>query len=385
MIFHLKYIIMVALFYLMRIFPIKRNKIVFCSFSGKGFGDNCKYIALELLKQSQKYDLVWLTANGQDESVPSQIRTVKYLSLRSVYEQATAKVWIDNRRKPGYVRKRRNQYYIQTWHGMSALKKVEKDALNAMPATYTKAAMADSQMADLFLAPSRWDARLYRDSFWYNGEILKSGIPRMDILFKYSREKVDEIRNSLGIPNSTHIVLYVPTFRKDQSIDDLKCYMLDWAALLSALSQRFGGEWKGIIRLHPNISKYANDLEIPESVINATNYPDIQELMLVSDCAISDYSSSLIEFSATGKPGFIFAVDRKEYDLDRGSYFKLDELPFPIAESMGQLGQNICDYDEEEYRKLHSIFYNQVIGIYKGGSASLEIAEKIERICTEGK
>ena len=32
------------IFYILRIFPIKKNKIVFSNFDGKGYGDNPKYI-----------------------------------------------------------------------------------------------------------------------------------------------------------------------------------------------------------------------------------------------------------------------------------------------------------------------------------------------------
>lgn len=68
---------------LFRVFPIKRNKIVFSSYMGKGFGDNGKYIALELLKQPSKYDIVWLCKN-MDEHFPEGIRKVKYRSLKSI-------------------------------------------------------------------------------------------------------------------------------------------------------------------------------------------------------------------------------------------------------------------------------------------------------------
>jgi CDP-glycerol glycerophosphotransferase len=38
----------------LEIFPIKKNKIIFDNFNGKGFGCNPKYIALELIKSRKK-------------------------------------------------------------------------------------------------------------------------------------------------------------------------------------------------------------------------------------------------------------------------------------------------------------------------------------------
>lgn len=80
------------LFYACRLFPIKKNKIVIDNYAGKGFGDNGKYIALELLKRNNKYDIVWVTKDLKS-CFPKGIRVIPYISLKSIYEQATAKIW----------------------------------------------------------------------------------------------------------------------------------------------------------------------------------------------------------------------------------------------------------------------------------------------------
>ena len=108
-------------FYICRVIPIKQNKIVVSSYDGKGYGDHGKYICNALLAQGADVDIVWLSGNPNDV-FPTGIRPVKFKSLRSIYEQATAKVWIDNKRKKHYVRKRKGQYYIQIWHGGLGLK-----------------------------------------------------------------------------------------------------------------------------------------------------------------------------------------------------------------------------------------------------------------------
>ena len=147
--------IVAFVFYIMRIFPIKKDKIVVSSYLGQGYGDNGKYIVEQLLKQEKHYDIVWLLRDSNN-GFPEGVRSVRYLSIRSVYEQATAKVWIDNRRKPDYVRKRKGQFYLATWHGGLALKRIEKDAPEALPSHHIKAAKRDSRMVDLFLSNSSW-------------------------------------------------------------------------------------------------------------------------------------------------------------------------------------------------------------------------------------
>ena len=88
----------VALFYFLRIFPIKKNKIVVSCFAGKGYGFEGKAICDELLERKLNFDIVWICSN-KNESMPQGIRVVKSGSIKSFYEYVTAKIWIDNRRK----------------------------------------------------------------------------------------------------------------------------------------------------------------------------------------------------------------------------------------------------------------------------------------------
>ena len=75
----------VFLFYFFRLFPIKKNKIVFCNFFGNGYGCNPKYICQELIKQNQNYDLVWLL-NNLSSSLPKEVRKIKFPSAKAIYE-----------------------------------------------------------------------------------------------------------------------------------------------------------------------------------------------------------------------------------------------------------------------------------------------------------
>src|SRR5699024_3955713 len=112
------------------LFPIKKNKIVISNYFGKGFGDNAKYILNELNRRNLSIDIVWLLKDELFPTIklPINTRIVKYGSLRSLFEMATAKVWISNTRLYYSPPKRKQQYYIQTWHSPLRLKTIEKDA-----------------------------------------------------------------------------------------------------------------------------------------------------------------------------------------------------------------------------------------------------------------
>ena len=119
----------------------------FCqSFIGRGYSDNPKPLAEELLRRG--YSVYW-TVKGEKEaaSLPKEIHPVFLGTFGEIYHRATAGVWIDNCRKWGHLFKRPGQYYIQTWHGFP-LKRIEGDAVEALDPEYVETAKKDSQMAD---------------------------------------------------------------------------------------------------------------------------------------------------------------------------------------------------------------------------------------------
>ena len=110
------------LFYLCRLFPIRRNRVVVCSFEGRGgFGCNPKYVVQQLHRQAPGLEIVWYV-NDMTKSFPDYIKKVSNTVWNRAYYLSTAKVWIDNYRKPYGTCKRRNQYYVNTWHANIAFK-----------------------------------------------------------------------------------------------------------------------------------------------------------------------------------------------------------------------------------------------------------------------
>ena len=357
----------------MRTFPIKKNKIAIISYFGQGYGDNAKYIVEELLKSGEKLDIVWMVRNT-NETFPKGVRAVKFMSPQFVYEMATAGIWINNSRQLAFVRKRKGQFYVMTWHAGIAFKRVEKDVESSLPPRYVVSAKNDSKMADLFLSDSKWTTDLYRRVFWYDGKIGEFGLPRQDVLFRSDKTRIKRIRRRLGIKDGSKILLYAPTFRKNnvfnESFDSMKVYDLDWENVLNELHKRFGGEWMGLIRLHPNISFLKNNLVLPDTVLDVTDYPDMQELLMISDCLITDYSSCVFDFGMVGKTAFLYALDLEDYQKDRDLYFKHGELPFTMTQSSEELIECIRDFDPDEYNDKINAFFHDRCGIYEGGHAS---------------
>lgn len=358
--------------------PINSKKVVISSYQGKGYGDNGKYIVDELIKRSNEFDIVWLLNPElfEVEKHKENIRYVKYGTLRALYELCTAKFWIDNARKDFYPLKRKNQYYIQTWHGGLGIKKIEGDVVNTLNKEYVRLAKNDSKMADLFISNSKHLTEIYKRAFWYSGEILECGYPKNDLFFKDNRDLKNKVKHYFQIDEDTNILLYAPTFRSENSLD---CYNIDYYRILNTLEELTGLKWKILLRFHPKLIGLDSKFDFNNSVLNATSYSDMQELVIASDMLISDYSSCLFD-GAMGKiPTFIYATDIKDYITDRGFYFKLEELPFLISENNDQLVENIISFNKEMYHDKIDKF-NMRVGLQETGIASKLIVDRIMEI-----
>lgn len=356
--------------------PIQRNKIVFNSYYGRGYSDNQKYIADEILRRKLPYDLVWLLKD-MDEPMPQGIRKVKYNRIRCDYELATAKIILSNTKGDLHFRKKKSQYYIQTWHGSFGLKYIEGDAERTLSKRYIDKSKKDSAQTDLFISNSRLQSEEYRRALWCNCEIMECGFPRNDIFFE-NRDK-DAIKRKIGITPSCRVVLYAPTFRDNK---DFSCFQIDCKSVLKTLCSKTGDDWVMLMRLHPSIRNKQGVFREDNNIIDVTKYNDAQELLFVSDALISDYSSTMLDFVIQRRPIFIFATDIGEYKKMRGLKPMYFELPFDICTSNDELAISIANFDEEQYQKKLDDFF-KLYSPYDRGTASESIVEKIRSYVNE--
>ena len=76
--------------------------------------------------------------------------------------------------------------------------------------------------------------------------------------------------------------------------------------------------------------------------VDATNYPHVEELMILSDVLITDISSLTYDFATLGRPVIHYFPDIDEYRADRGLYSGSDdELRYRVDQN--ELIQEIVD------------------------------------------
>lgn len=372
------------LFNTLRVVPMKRHKVVFCNFSGKRCGDSPRNISDALRQKHPDWDLVWLSHPKYNPPIPEGCRMATFgmHSLKMVYELATAKVWVDSHTKFAFTRKRKNQYYMETWHGGIGLKKVEGDVAGSLDKEYLDRVKVNSALADVFLSNSRWCSELYRRAFWFRGDFLECGLPRNDALVQAATESSQTVRPNEGnvrkhlkLSADTKIALYAPTFRADNAT---ACYGIDALAVQKELEAKFGGHWIVLIRLHPMAMQLDVPISFGDTVLNATDYPNMQELLVESDLLLSDYSSCIFDYALLKRPCLLFATDIEDYKRDRDLYFDLRGLPFPLAESNRELLANIAEFDSDAFRKSLDEFIGNV-GLNETGHATERAVELIEK------
>lgn len=356
---------------------LKRKKIFFNVFQNN-FTCNPKYIANEILRRKLPYELVWTVGRSKNitKNFPKEIKLVRRNSIRALYEASTSKFWIDNAINFFYdnLPKREGQILINTWHGSLGLKRIgQNDNKNQ---TWLKNAIRCNHETDFLISNSSFESEIYRQTYWPDVPILNYGHPRNDLLFNTQecQNLKKKVCNEFHIPFYKKLALYAPTFRDAQNLEP---YDLNFSMLREALTKKFGGEWVILSRQHYKLAKQSSGFfEYDNNIVDATSYPDIQELLLVSDIGITDYSSWICDFVLTGKPGFIYATDLKKYDSERGFYYPLETTPFPIATNNEEMEQNILNFDNELYQSKKLSFLRDR-GCWEDGQAAARVVDKI--------
>lgn len=365
---------------LFRCLPISNNKVVFSSFGGERFDSQPKavYECLKLKKHSTNIDIVWILPNNENEIAKLHslgIRTVPPRSIKAMYELATASVWIDNCRKYYWIKKRKGQMYIQTWHGPVCLKMVEKDA--KLSPFYNKNAQQDSINADFIVSESQWRTTNIKKSFWYSGPIIEGTFDEIEKI----KSRCSRVYDYYNLSDDIKIILYVPTFRVDNSIE---CYDLDYQKTIEACQKKFGDKYVLIKRLHPNVAKLDNKAGQCCNILNGTEYPSVEELIAASSIVISDYSGCIFDALRYDKIVMIYASDYEEYlEKDRGMYFDLKEMPVIFSKTTDELIKKIEKFEVEENSIARRKFVDE-LG-YFSENAAVICADKILHFINKDK
>ena len=323
-----------------RLLPL-RSRVVLATGHGATITGNLAWIRDGLREQMPDVPIVELThrpGGGWRRLLGAGIH-----ALRSGYHLATARLFIvDDYFFPMYVvAPRLGTRFVQVWHACGAFKKFGYSVLD-------KGFGADEEYVlsikihanyDLCLVSAARFAQFYAEAFGTSvGRFTATlGIPRTDLFYDAERiaRTAAQLRARYAIPEGRRVVLYAPTFRGERITVARNPTELDLAALQSVL----GADHVVLLRSHPFVrARYASSPASRGFVIDVSDHPDMNELMLVSDVLVTDYSSAMYEFALTGRPIVFFAPDHAAYEAERGFYLDYStDLPGPVFTSSPEL------------------------------------------------
>lgn len=363
-------------FYICRIFPVKKNKIVFCCIEGTtGYSCNPKYIAEELIRRNKqesdvkkRFKLVWLV-NDMSKPFPKEIQVVHNSLWNRAYQLSTAGFWIDNSRKQLEARKRKGQIYIQTWHAKLGFKPTCLDRGASFSKIAYLVSKHDSDLVDYWLSNSDWYDKTLTTGSLYNGKTLRTGSPRCDILVKAKNtpgfksavkrqicEKQEILAENQDVED-VHFLMYAPTFRggsqeTNRSIE-VGDHFPDYKMVKDALEKRFGGTWYILLRLHPQlVARHMQSGCKSDYIVDVSREDDMYELLAGCDAFMTDYSSAAFDAAVMEIPIFLYCDDYDTYEQERGKLLwdlNSDALPFVLTTNNLELQKKVEKFDSAIY------------------------------------
>lgn len=364
------------------LFPIKRNRILFESYKGRSYSCNPKYLCEYLMKNTDdEYEMVWILNEPQNVTLPEQIKKVKKKSIRNFYYHMTAQFIVVNMTDDVFIPKRKHQIVINTWHAGGAYKKVGlsfetvNSRLNKWQDNIVK------KETTYYVSSSELFTKYnIHEAYQYYGKILECGLPRNDIFFDEVGLKSinQQVREKLNLKDC-FVILYAPTFRGDFG----NAKEVPFALPFEKIVHLFDSLRKDVIVLNrSHYSLTAKGTNEFEQVMNVSDYPDMQELLACADILITDYSSSIWDFSLTGKPCILYVPDQEEYLKERGTYTPMTDWPAYIANDEVELLSLLTNIDEnqaQEKARESLLKY----GSYEKGMACREIAKLMFGVCND--
>lgn len=343
--------------------------ILFNSYAGRKFDDSPRAIYGEMKRDSRfkSYKLVWAFHQPEKYDISKKIKTdgLTYFKMA-----LAARVWVTNSSvERGLNFTGKHTLYFNTWHG-TPMKKMGSD----IDPENTSFGSKSNNHFDVMMSQGRFETEVFSRSFGIpKNKFLEAGLPRNDVLVNYSEEYRQNLRSKLSIEKNQIAILYVPTFReyeKDENLGVVAAPPMDLKKWENKLPNHVL-----LFRAHYEVSKVM-DIQENNFVRNVTDYPDLNDLYIVADILISDYSSVFFDYSITSKPMLHFTYDYDKYSSKRGMYFDIRDY-LSGAATEDEVIELINNLNKEEEIKKTIFFRNKYVNYYgKATKAAVDYIAK---------
>lgn len=298
--------------------------------------------------------------------------------LYMYYKNITSRVIVtdDYDRYLRHFQLRQSQRVVQLWHACGAFKKFGQRGTN-MSIAADHAYHAQYNMVSVSSDKIRG---IYADAFDIDIHKVKAlGTPRTDVFYdekqlELTREKVyqayPEFRNR-------YIIIYAPTFRDIG--DDRTQFRPDLD--FDRLSKELLPEQMFLVCPHPIMKNKIVEKEYDN--IKVVRDFSTNDMMLISDMLITDYSSVIFEYALLRKPIAFYCYDLLNYN--RGFYLNYpDDLPGDVYENQTELTAYLRSDNKDELTEKYDKFIENYMSACDGHSCE-RIAEMINSYMEEAQ
>lgn len=353
-------------------YPVESHTVVFEAYMGRKYScsPRAMFEAMCADEGYRDYKKVWMFTDPEKykwlEKYPNTI-LVKYRSEDYYRYYACAGVWITNYLLSYGIEKRPGQIYVQTWHG-TPLKKIGCDVprldLSKKERERTcREYKREGQMIDFMPSPSSFYTEKVKSAFCLGSQakVLELGYPRNDALFGYGEEKCEGIKRALGIAADKKVILYAPTWRQNQHVAG-EGFTYKLGIDFDRMKARLGDKAVILFRTHYFISNSFDFSRYGDFIKDVSAYDEINDLYLVSDLLITDYSSVFFDYANLERPILFYMYDYEAYREEmKDFYFGIDILPGPVIKKEQDISGEVEALLEEfsvddKYRRFNEAF-----------------------------
>lgn len=369
-----------------KLVPIDNKTVIFISFHGRGYSDNPKAIYEEMQKDERfkDYKFIWAIKHHKKANLKIEgAKIIEYYSIPYFYYMSKSKYWIFNCKMPTYISKKKNQIYLQTWHG-TPLKRLGHDIQVDKDTTFYRSQMSADEMYKTYdidvarynymISPNTFCTKIFQSAFAIDrNRLIETGYPRNDILSNASTEDAVAIKQMLNIPLDKKVLLYAPTWRDNQYVT--KGYTFQLEADFHKWKDVLGDEYVLLFKPHYLIiNEYKKDTSLEGFLYSIDASVDISSLYIIADALITDYSSVFFDYAILNRPIYFYMYDIESYKEElRGFYIDIyKDLPGTIYEKEEMMLDDISNhvYNYEKLKEFNAYFNN-----HEDGNASKRVID----------
>ena len=346
--------------------PVDPTLAYFQSYTGQRPTDSPLAVFESLRRQRPDIRVRW----GVDDPgvpVPEGAEPVLFRS-REWYDTLARAGWIvTNIEMERWFRRRPDQQLLQTWHGnpgkVMGLGLWRANGLT--PGRIERSLEHGPRNWTLLMSPSPEMTTHYRREFDYIGPVVEQGYARDDPLVAPSAAQVrEEARDRLGITSDQTAVLYAPTWR-DTMATNFRAARLQDDLDLAELAAALGPSYVVLLRGHRFHARHT-DRPSDARILDVTDYPEINHLILAADVAVLDYSSLRFDVGVVGIPMVFMVPDLAAYEESRGFLFDFRaSAPGPLLATTGEVVATLRDL--ESVRADYATMYDEFRARFHAG------------------